>query len=195
MKKFVRKTRSWGLPSWYRGYLGGMHSCQTQNTGPRGAPGGPRLDYPPQQQQEAKGAVLHRAAPQGPLGSLHGLAQRGPQDSCTQQCVWAAALRKGLPSASSNWPAVGPQPRFTPQQGRASLAQTLRGGEKHPSPGPVNPLPHPENPQNEQRPLESSERSPPTATTARGGGRLRCAGGRAWGVGHAGTRRHCGSHR
>ena len=46
MKKLVRKTRSWGLPSWYRGYLQGgggcgERSCQTPRTrGSRDAPTG-----------------------------------------------------------------------------------------------------------------------------------------------------------
>ena len=43
MKKLVRKTRSWGLPSWYRGYLqgGGDGSCQTSRTrGSQDAPAG-----------------------------------------------------------------------------------------------------------------------------------------------------------
>lgn len=81
----------------------------------------------------------------------------------------------------------GHSPGSPRSRGGASLAQTPRGGEKHPSPGPVNShSPTQKTPQSEQRPLESSERSPPAATTARGGGRLPCAGGRAWGLGMQG---------
>lgn len=42
MKKLVRKTRSWGLPSWYRGYLQGGGGKQVmsnaQNTRLPGCP-------------------------------------------------------------------------------------------------------------------------------------------------------------
>lgn len=147
MKKFVRKTRSWGLPSWYRGYLGGGGCVHVRHR--TQDPGAPLADH---------GSITHRSSssrkpreqfspgqrPRVPLVHCTVWPSVGPKTRVPTTVCGLRPLGKDLSSASSNWPAVGPQPRFTPQQGRASLAQTLRGGEKHPSPGPANPLPHPE---------------------------------------------------